>query len=269
MNYDLIYDQLIFKAKLRELYFPLSGYVEKHHIIPKCIDPKISNLNKYPQNKAILTAREHYVAHQLLIKMNRYKNHKFQFKLVLSVQLMAQESKITKIGIRNNRLYEWIRILAANNQSKRMKGKKCGPHSAARCLNISAAKKGKTSPFKGKTMEEIVGVERATELSRENSKRNSGENHPKFGKQDKDSTKKLKSDQKLGRKHPHYDHTIHRWIHISGVEELLTQNDQKIKHNLGVGPSRLVNNYLKNYKGWQVKKISIKELFIENKTRIF
>ena len=52
MNYLKIYSQIIDRAKnnLRE------GYLEKHHIVPKCIggDDTLSNL-------VLLTAREHYI----------------------------------------------------------------------------------------------------------------------------------------------------------------------------------------------------------------
>ena len=57
----------------------LEGYCEKHHIIPKCLggDNCESNLVK-------LTAREHYLAHLLLIRV--YPNAS---KLFYSIMLMA------------------------------------------------------------------------------------------------------------------------------------------------------------------------------------
>lgn len=61
MNYEKIYYDLIFKAKIRK--DTSEGYYEKHHIEPKCI----SNNNE-AYNLVKLTAREHYIAHRLLIK---------------------------------------------------------------------------------------------------------------------------------------------------------------------------------------------------------
>jgi hypothetical protein len=58
MNYQRIYDQIIDRAKSRKL----EGYREKHHIIPKCL----GGTNE-KQNLVELTAREHFVCHQLLI----------------------------------------------------------------------------------------------------------------------------------------------------------------------------------------------------------
>ena len=67
MNYDSIYDSLMDRAKNRLI----EGYSESHHIQPKCIFPELAH---DPNNLVNLTASEHYLAHQLLIKMNRYKS---------------------------------------------------------------------------------------------------------------------------------------------------------------------------------------------------
>jgi hypothetical protein len=60
MNYEKIYQQLMDRATSRTL----SGYKERHHIVPKCIggDNSTSNLVQ-------LTAREHFIAHKLLCKI--------------------------------------------------------------------------------------------------------------------------------------------------------------------------------------------------------
>ncbi len=61
MNYQKIYDDLIYRAKTRE---ELSGYVEKHHIIPRCLGGTDSK-----DNLVRLTYREHFVCHKLLCKI--------------------------------------------------------------------------------------------------------------------------------------------------------------------------------------------------------
>jgi len=71
MNWDKIYDNLMTRAKVRSLYYPLNKYSEEHHILPQCIFPEFEDLKKYPENCAVLTSEEHYLAHQLLIKMHR------------------------------------------------------------------------------------------------------------------------------------------------------------------------------------------------------
>lgn len=60
MDYKKIHDNLIERAKNRKL----EGYVEKHHIIPKCMN----GTNK-PNNLVDLTAREHFLIHWLLHEM--------------------------------------------------------------------------------------------------------------------------------------------------------------------------------------------------------
>jgi len=66
MNYNKIYDSLIERAKIRIL----NGYTETHHIVPKCI----GGSNEYT-NLVDLTAREHFLAHWLLVKIypNEFK----------------------------------------------------------------------------------------------------------------------------------------------------------------------------------------------------
>jgi hypothetical protein len=57
MNYQKIHDSLIDRAKNRKL----EGYVETHHIIPKCM-----NGTNESNNLVELTAREHFLIHWLL-----------------------------------------------------------------------------------------------------------------------------------------------------------------------------------------------------------
>lgn len=63
MNYSKIYTNIIERAKSRK---SLEGYVEIHHIVPKCIggDESKSNL-------VTLTAKEHYICHLLLAFMHK------------------------------------------------------------------------------------------------------------------------------------------------------------------------------------------------------
>jgi hypothetical protein len=60
-KYTNIYFNIIKSAQIRDL---LSGYSEKHHIIPK----SLGGSNK-KDNLVMLTAREHFICHWLLTKM--------------------------------------------------------------------------------------------------------------------------------------------------------------------------------------------------------
>ena len=69
MNYQKIYDSIVGRAKSRGLNKKLLNYyTEKHHIIPKCI-----NGTNDVNNLALLTGREHYLCHWLLIKIHNNK----------------------------------------------------------------------------------------------------------------------------------------------------------------------------------------------------
>lgn len=94
MNYQKIYNNIILRAELRKL----SGYKEKHHIIPRCIGGSDN-----PKNVVELTAREHYVAHQLLVKL--YPNHS---GLLYAARMMTVSGNTQKRS--KNRLYEWLKI---------------------------------------------------------------------------------------------------------------------------------------------------------------
>jgi len=92
MDYKKHYDLLIERARTRQL----TGYVERHHVVPRCIGgtDETSNLVE-------LTPEEHYVAHQLLIKIYPDVDG-----LVYAANKMTVSSKTVK---RNNKRYGWLK----------------------------------------------------------------------------------------------------------------------------------------------------------------
>lgn len=54
MDYPAIYDRLVSRAKDRVI----GGYVERHHIVPRCMGGQDSK-----DNLVALTPEEHYIAH--------------------------------------------------------------------------------------------------------------------------------------------------------------------------------------------------------------
>jgi hypothetical protein len=114
MNYAAHYERLIRRARVRTL----DGYRERHHVIPKCIGgPDVK------ENIVALTPEEHYVAHQLLVKM-----HPGQDGLATGVVHMAKRCS-------GNKAFGWLRRRAAWSKI----GKQRSPETRAK---ISAAKKG-------------------------------------------------------------------------------------------------------------------------------
>jgi len=102
--------RLIERAHTREL----DGYVENHHVYPKCL----VGPNNY---KVALTAEEHYVAHQLLTKI-------FPSHTGLAYAAFA-------MGNEGHRTYGWLRKryadkLKGNTYGHKLRGRKRPEHSA-------------------------------------------------------------------------------------------------------------------------------------------
>lgn len=86
MDYAKHYDMLITRARTRVI----EGYVEMHHVLPRCMGG-----GNEPANLVPLTAEEHYVAHLLLVKI-----HPTNHKLIYAANMMLN---------RNNKSYGWVR----------------------------------------------------------------------------------------------------------------------------------------------------------------
>lgn len=93
MNYLKHYELLITRAKSRS---KLLEYIEKHHIVPKCLGG-----NNDIDNIAELTPEEHYFAHQLLAKI-----HPDNCGLISACKLMGGSISGKRS---NNKIYGWIR----------------------------------------------------------------------------------------------------------------------------------------------------------------
>ena len=108
MNYEKIYQQLMDRATLRTL----SGYKERHHIVPKCIggDNSTSNLVQ-------LTAREHFIAHKLLCKIYTAND-----KLLYALWMMSNCKTSNRTYKISSREYDSLRKLIATQMSLKMKG---------------------------------------------------------------------------------------------------------------------------------------------------
>lgn len=119
MNYSLIYNKIISRGQNRTLL----GYTENHHIIPRCLGG-----NDDKANLVKLTAEEHYVCHQLLVKI--YPGH---IGLLASVIKMSGYNQTGRKC--NNKLFGWIK--------RRMQVLRAGvPLSEETKAKISAARQG-------------------------------------------------------------------------------------------------------------------------------
>lgn len=107
MNYKKIHDQIIERAKNRK---KPSCYCEKHHIIPKSLGG-----SNEKSNLVILTGREHFIIHWLLVKIMPCP------QMILAFHKMTQSA-----GKKTNRYvsksYQYARKYWSKATSERMSG---------------------------------------------------------------------------------------------------------------------------------------------------
>jgi hypothetical protein len=128
MQYDLIYNRLVSRAKSRIL----PGYTEQHHILPRCIGGSDT-----ADNIVFLTPEEHYLAHLLLIRLYPHEP-----KLVYAARMMTfQNSKVQRV---NNKLYGWLKRKHAALVSKKFTGtKQSKEHIEKRAQSLRGRKRPK------------------------------------------------------------------------------------------------------------------------------
>jgi hypothetical protein len=113
MNYKLHYNKLVNRGKERFI----DGYTEMHHIIPRCMGG-----TDLPDNLVKLTAREHFVAHLLLLRMYP----QYQYKLIKAVNMMCVVGSNHDRSM--NRMYGWLREKFSHEMSINQTGDKNSQH---------------------------------------------------------------------------------------------------------------------------------------------
>lgn len=101
MNYRKIYEDIIHRATNRII----EGYTEIHHITPRCVGGSDEK-----DNLVELTPEEHYIAHQLLVKM-----YPEEPKLVYAAMMMRPNRP-------SNKIYGWLKRKFIKNISKQNAG---------------------------------------------------------------------------------------------------------------------------------------------------
>ena len=97
MNYSYIYQSLVERGQARML----DSYTESHHIVPKCLGGTDDK-----SNLVDLTPEEHYVAHQLLVKM--YPNN----------GRLAHAAHMMTVNRATNKSYGWVRRRLSESMKK-------------------------------------------------------------------------------------------------------------------------------------------------------
>lgn len=117
-KYKTIYYRIIDRARIR---LKPEGYLERHHIIPKC--PSFGGTNK-KENLIQLTPKEHYICHLLLMKMA--KTSRQRKAMAFALFRFGQSNKITERKMTSKSFDKYRKIY----------GSQCS---------------GKNNPFYGKT----------------------------------------------------------------------------------------------------------------------
>lgn len=114
MNYSDIYNKIIDIARCRTL----NCYIEKHHIIPKCMGGTNSK-----DNLVSLTAKEHFICHKLLCEIYPTENKlKYAYWMMCNCINELQERNY----IISSREYERLKIDIQKILSIEMTGKRIG-----------------------------------------------------------------------------------------------------------------------------------------------
>lgn len=212
MDYKKVYDLIILNAKYDnriKLRSSDEGYIyyERHHIIPKCLGGDNSK-----ENLVLLTAKEHFLAHKLLVEI--YPENS---KIFWAFHRMFFSDSNRKIKI-NSREYLRLKILSSINLSKLHKGKVINQK------QIEFLKKrnkgsgnpmfGKISYNRGKTFSTEVRNKvsqslKGRKFTEEHKKNisickkgvNIGVNNPNFGNRMSEESKKRISEKNKGNKY--------------------------------------------------------------------
>lgn len=176
MNYLKCYIDLVNKAKNRIIN--QNEYFEKHHIIPKSIfeNRKANNmLNcfeikfKLEKNNIVyFVAREHFIAHLLLLKIFKNKNTDAYEKMLYAANFLRNRIKNDKM---NSKRYAFLKESFSEMMAKKLKGK---PGRAKGSKWSNERRKIGNIHLKNKTYEEIYGIEEAKELKRKRSEARKG-----------------------------------------------------------------------------------------------
>lgn len=166
MNYIKIHDAIIERGCRLGKY---QDYMELHHITPKCLGG-----SNEKSNLVYLTAREHFIVHQLLTKI-----HKGHIGLIKAAVIM---SKKTKFNHRHcSKQYSWLKKISSDANkilSSKKKGVKRSEEDCKKikdALNrpeikkkhVDALSKSNKSMRKRKIVSEaLLGVPKSDEMKR-------------------------------------------------------------------------------------------------------
>jgi len=178
MDYKKIYDSLMNKARSENRVKGEGVYYEAHHILPKCMggEGRMTQWSTH-NNVVLLTAKEHFIAHKLLVEINP-KNYKLIW--ALHRMMFSRSKKTDRSFIPSSKDYVRFREKFSKMVSEKLTGV---PKSITHRDNLSKSKKGTKMP------ESFVLNLKETMK---------GENNPNYGNKWTDEMKKESSEKRKG-----------------------------------------------------------------------
>ena len=182
MNYKKIYDNIINKAKSENRVKYKGFYYERHHIIPKCLGG--SNLK---ENLVLLTPKEHYICHKLLVEI--HPNSKFLWYAVHRMTFSKSSTHKRDYRI-SSKEYERLKIKNAELLSEKMKNYSVSQKTREKISKAGKGRKVWNKGVKNCHSEEVlnkirnthIGTHKSQECKDKISKANSGDKNGRYGK---------------------------------------------------------------------------------------
>ncbi len=165
MNYQKIYDELMISRKTMTRIKTGNGLLECHHIIPKSFGG-----SEDKDNLVLLTPKEHFLAHKLLVKISFGRD---KSKMCLALLMMCRNNQNQK-RIKNSREYARVKILVSEScrgENHPQHGRKLSPERraqiSARMMGSNNHQWGKATWNKGLTKSSSEILKRSAQRYKE------------------------------------------------------------------------------------------------------